>query len=241
MDPHLKLTVESGVLLPNATEYQRLIGKLIYLGLTRPDITYAINSLSQFMQQPTSVHMQAAKRILRYLKLARNQGISLASNSAAVLTAYADSDWGGCPITRRSTTGYYILLGASPVSWKSKKQHVVAKSSAEAEYRAMALATCEVTWLTQLLKDLGMKKIGAAILKVDNKAALSIAANPVQHERTKHVEMDCHFVQDKVITVEIKPEYIPSSQQPTDILTKPMSILQKQQLFSKLGIKSNHS
>lgn len=142
--------------------------------------------------------MQATKRVLRYLKGTSGQGLLLASTSAAQLTAYCDSDWASCPTSRRSTTGFCILLGDSLISWKSKKQHVVARPSAEAEYRAMAIATCEVTWLTSLLKELGIKNLAPAVLKCGNQATLYIAANPVFHERTKHIEIDCHFIRDKV-------------------------------------------
>jgi len=145
MDAHLKLTPDKGDPLPDPHTYQRLLGRLIYLTLTRPDITFTVHILTQYMQAPTTAHMQAAKRLLRYLVASPGQGVLLASSSAAPLTAYCDSDWASCPTSRRSTTGYCIMLGKSPVSWKSKKQGVVARSSAEAEYGAMALTSCEVT------------------------------------------------------------------------------------------------
>ncbi|XP_021724259.1 uncharacterized protein LOC110691609 [Chenopodium quinoa] len=213
MEAHTKLTPELGDPLSEPTEYQRLVGKLIYLTITRQDIAYAVH-------------------ILRVL---------LASKSAALLTAYTDSDWAGCPMSRRSTTRFCVLLGSSPISWKSKKQTTIAKSSAEAEYRAMALTSCEVTWLTQLLKDLGLKNLGPAILKCDNKAALSIAANPVHHERTKHIEVDCHFIRDKINEGCIKTQYTPSGEQLADIFTKPLTISQQHLLFPKLGVRFSHT
>lgn len=146
------------------------------------------------MQTPTSVHLQSAKRLLRYLVRTIPQGILMASGSVAQLYAYCHSDWAGCPNTRCSKTGYCIFFGDSPISWKAKKQTVVARSSAEAEYRAMALTTCEITWLTVLLEDLGFRHIPTAILHCDNQAALAIAANHVLHEKTKHVDVDCHSV-----------------------------------------------
>lgn len=140
--------------------------------------------------------MQCAKRVLRYLVGSVNQGILLANQAQAQLTAYCDSDWGGCPNTRRSTLGFYLLLGKSPISWKSKRQYVVARSTAEAEYRSLAFTVCEVLWIKQLLKDLGIKHVSSTLVKCDNQAALAIVANPVQHEKTKHVEIDCHFIRD---------------------------------------------
>ncbi|CAO2825263.1 unnamed protein product [Amaranthus hypochondriacus] len=241
LDPNVKLTADIGDLLPNPLPYQQLIGKLIYLTLTRPDITFAIHILSQYMHKPTTIHMQAAKRVLRYLKGNPSQGILLASSSAATLKAYSDSDWAGCPFTRKSTTGFCIMLGHSPLSWKSKKQSVVARSSAEAEYRAMALTTCEVLWLTQLLKELGIPYLGATPLNCDNKAALSIAANPVHHERTKHVEIDCHFVREKQATGLIAPQYISTTDQVADIFTKPLPVHQHHTLLLKLGVQKKPS
>lgn len=145
MDIHLRLNTDTGEFLKDPHPYQRLLGKLIYLTITRPDITFSVHILTQFMQHPTTAHMDAALKLLRYLKSNPSQGILLASSSAAVLKGYCDSDWATCPMSRRSTTGYCVLLGDSPISWKTKKQSVVARSTAEAEYRSMAMAACEVT------------------------------------------------------------------------------------------------
>lgn len=242
LDSHLKLTADKGDPLPNPTPYQRLLGKLIYLTITRPDICFTVQLLAQFMQKPTTVHMQAAKRLLRYLAGNPKQGILLATTAAAELQAYCDSDWASCPITRRSTTGYCIFFGSSPVSWKTKKQSVVARSSAEADYRAMALTTCEVTWLSALLKNLGIKQLPPTILHCDNKAALSIAANPVLHEKTKHVELDCHYIRDQIRCGKIKIVHVPSSEQIADIMTKALSVKLHLHHLDKLGASpSSHS
>ena len=241
METHLKLAPDKGEPLLDAQPYQRLLGKLIYLTVTRPDIVYAVHILTQYMQKPTSDHMQAAKRLLKYLAYNPGQGILLASTSAAKLTGYCDSDWASCSFSRRSTSGYCVLLGDSPISWKTKKQSVVARSSAEAEYRAMALASCEITWLTTLLKDLGLQQMPPAILNCDNKAALAIAANPVLHERTKHVEIDCHFIRDKVAAGEIETRYVPSYAQVADMFTKQLSAKQHSYLMHKLGVSAGSS
>lgn len=235
MDVHDKLTPTSGNLLQNPHPYQRLLGKLIYLTVTRPDITFYVHVLSQFMQSPTTSHMQAAMRVLRYLAGNPGQGILLASSSAVQVHAYCDSDWASCPVTRRSTTGFCILLGSSPISWKSKKQTVVSRSSAEAEYRAIALTTCEITWISALLHDMGVDNLPPTILKCDNQAAIAIAANPVHHERTKHIEVDCHFIRDKIASGSIVTQHVPSHAQIADILTKQLSVSQHHHLLNKLG------
>ncbi|KAI3685471.1 hypothetical protein L6452_34715 [Arctium lappa] len=131
----------------DATQYRRLVGRLLYLQATRPDVTYAVNVLSQFVSDPRQNHLQAANRVLRYLKGTPGQGILLPREGPSNLTAYCDSDWLGCPFTRRSRTGYLLLFGGGPISWKTKKQSVVSRSSAEAEYRAMASTVSEVLWV----------------------------------------------------------------------------------------------
>ena len=238
LNSQLKLAANFGVLLPEPNKYRRLVGKLLYLTLTRPDVSYPAQLLSQFFQSPTTEHMKAALQVLRYLKSSPGQGILMAYSSSAQLTAFCDSDWASCPDTRRSTTGYCILLGQSLVSWKSKKQSVVARSSAEAEYRSMAVTCCEVIWLLSLLKDLGIKDLTPVALKCDNQAALIlfIAANPVFHERTKYIDLDCHFVRDQFKAGLIHPSYVHTSQQLADIFTKALPVAQHQKPLSKLGV-----
>ncbi|XP_026381076.1 uncharacterized protein LOC113275735 [Papaver somniferum] len=237
MDAHLKLTSEAGTPLPDPSIYRRLIGRLLYLTVTRPDITYAVNYLSQFMQRPHSSHLDAANHVLRYLKGTIGHGIFLASSTPLILKGYTDSDWAGCPMTRRSTTGYLVTIGNSPVSWKSKKQPTVARSSAEAEYRALAHLTTELQWLRYLFQDLRIPCILPIIVSCDSQAAIHIAQNPVFHERTKHIEIDCYFVREKLLNGLIKPQHLQSSEQLADLFTKPLGVKQFQHLVSKLGIR----
>uniref|UniRef100_A0A3Q7EYQ7 Reverse transcriptase Ty1/copia-type domain-containing protein n=1 Tax=Solanum lycopersicum TaxID=4081 RepID=A0A3Q7EYQ7_SOLLC len=142
-------------LLADASVYQRLIGKLLYLTITRPAISYTVQTLSQFMQQPKRSHWEAAIRVVKYLKLAPGQGILMSSSSSHELTCWCDAEWAACPNTRRFVTCYLVKFGSSLVSWKSKKQQTVSRSSAEAEYRSMASAVAEVTWLLGLFQELG--------------------------------------------------------------------------------------
>lgn len=236
MVPNEKLLPTSGQLLENPDEYRRLIGKLIYLTITRPDISFGVQLLSQFMTSPTNIHLKAAMHVLRYLKYAPGQGILLAADSPAQLVVYCDSDWASCPMSRRSTTGYVIQLGHSPISWKSKKQKVVARSSAEAEYRAMAVTSCQITWLLALLRDLGIHNLYPVELYCDNQATLHISANPVLHERTKHIQVDCHYVREKFKEGQLKPTYVNTRFQIADLLIKIVSTEQYQNLLANLGV-----
>ncbi|KAL0413904.1 UNVERIFIED_CONTAM: Retrovirus-related Pol polyprotein from transposon RE2 [Sesamum radiatum] len=181
----IKFSADTGDLLSNPEAYRRLIGRILYLGFTRPDISHAAQQLSQFLQHPSRQHWDAAHHLLRYLKGTPNTGLFFPAGAASELVAYSDADWASCLDTRRSLTGFCIFLDSAIISWKTKKQNTVSRSTAEAEYRSMASTTCELIWIYNLLADLHVHVSTPIPFLCDNQAALHIVANPVFHERTK--------------------------------------------------------
>jgi len=223
-------------LLKDPTSYQRLVGKLIYLTMTRPDICYAVQTLSQFMHSPKQSHMNAALKVVKYLKKCPGLGILLSRKCNMEMMAFCDSDYATCPMSRRSITGFCIKLGESLLSWKTKKQSTISLSSVESEYRSMVKTVCEVVWLRGLLQDLGIQVRGPTLLFCDNDSAIKLAANPILHERTKHIEVDCHFTREKIKEGIIKTRGIRTTEQPADIFTKPLCQRQHTYLLNKLGV-----
>jgi len=169
--------------------YQRLVGKLVYLSYTRPDICYAVSIVSQFMHCPSEEHMNAVVRILCYLKSTPTRGLLFSKNDHLEDEGYTDADWVGSIFDRKSMSGYFMFIGGNLVTWRSKKQKVVALSSAEAEFRGMAKGLCELIWLRRLLSEIGFGSKLRMNLYCDNKAAIEISHNPVQHHHTEHIEV----------------------------------------------------
>ncbi|KAL0319800.1 UNVERIFIED_CONTAM: Retrovirus-related Pol polyprotein from transposon RE1 [Sesamum radiatum] len=188
----VKFTSEAGNPLTHPEMYRRLIGRVLYLGFTRPDICHAAQQLSQFMQSPCKQHLDAAIHLLRYLNGTVSKGLFFSSETSQKLLAYSDANWASCVDTK-----ILLIFLFSLISWKTKKQHTVSRSTAEAEYRSMASTTCELVWVYNLLQDLQIQVPTPIPFLCGNQAALHIVANPVFHKRTKHLEIDCYLVRDK--------------------------------------------
>ncbi|XP_057453144.1 secreted RxLR effector protein 161-like [Lotus japonicus] len=187
------------------------------------------------------LHEAAAHRVLRYLKGSPGCGLFYPATSSTTLTAFSDSDWAGCVDTRKSITGYCVFLGSALISWKSKKQTTTSRSSCEAEYRAMAATVCEIQWLNYLLHDLEVSHSTSVSMYCDNRSVMHIAHNPSYHERTKHIELDCHIVRKKLQQGLIHLLPVSSSLQIADILTKPLAPAPFHSIYSKLGMHNIHS
>jgi hypothetical protein len=178
--------------------------------LTRPDLAYAVQQVCLFMHAPREPHRALVKRILRFVQ-GLSSGLHIGTGSVTKLTAYSDADWAGCPDSRRSTSGFCVYLGDNLVSWSSKCQTTMSRSSAEAEYRAVAHVVAECCWLRQLLQELHIQLPSATVVFCDNVSAVYMTANPVHHKRTKHIKIDIHFVREKVALGEIRVLHVPSS------------------------------
>ena len=241
IEPNLRLNEEKDDSTVDKGRYQRLVGKLIYLSHTRPDIAFAVSVVSQFMHDPREKHLQAVNRILSYLKGTPGRGILFKKNEGLLIEAYTDADYAGSVVDRRSTSGYCTFLGGNLVTWRSKKQSVVARSSAEAEFRAMAHGVCELLWLKIILDDLKIKWEGPMKLYCDNKSAINIAHNPVQHDRTKHIEVDRHFIKEKLDSGMICTPYVASNNQLADVLTKGMPTSNFEDITCKMGMENIYS
>ncbi|XP_021321767.1 uncharacterized protein LOC110437611 [Sorghum bicolor] len=211
VDTCAKVPPDAGPCVADPTTYRSLVGALQYLTFTRPDIAYAVQQVCLHMHDPRETHLVAAKRILRYLQGTLSHGLVIPRTAPTQLRVYTDADWAGCPDTRRSTSGYAVYLGGNLVSWSSKRQPTVSQSSAEAEYRAVANGVAEATWLRQLLQELHHPLDSACLIYCDNVSACYLSTNPVQHQRTKHVEIDLHFVRERVAMGAVRVLHVPTT------------------------------
>ena len=243
-----KMPMEDGYKVPREGEledsklfhdpklYRKLVGKLIYLTITRPDICFAVNQVSQHMQAPKDHHWRMVDRVLSYLNGSPGQGVWMGCNGSTEVVGYCDADWAGDRADRRSTTGYCTFIGGNLVTWKSKKQKVVSCSSAEAEYRAMLKLTNELVWIKGILKHIEIEQVAPMTMHCDNQAAIHIASNSVFHERTKHIEVDCHKVRQMIVLGVILPCYTRSEDQLADVFTKAARMKTMESIYIRLGL-----
>jgi histone deacetylase 1/2 len=235
-----KLSIEDGNKLgsEDATKYRSVVGALQYLTLTRPDISFAVNKVCQFLHSPTTIHWSAVKRILRYIKGTTKLGIKFSKSESMLVSAFSDADWAGCVDDRRSTGGFAVFLGNNLISWTAKKQPTVSRSSTEAEYKALANATAEMIWVQKLLNELGVRHPPRARLWCDNLGATYLSANPIFHARTKHIEIDFHFVRERVAQKLLEVRFISTGDQLADGFTKALPVIKLKKFRDNLNLQS---
>nr|GEX99909.1 ribonuclease H-like domain-containing protein [Tanacetum cinerariifolium] len=222
--------------IQDPTLYRSLTGGLQYLTFTRPDISYVVQQICLYMHDPREPHLAALKRILRYIRGTLDFGFHLYSSTTISLVGYTDVDWAGCPLTRRSTSGYCVFLGDNLLSWSSKHQQTISRSSAEAEYRGVANVVAETAWLRTPLRELHSPLSVATLFYCDNVSATYVSANPGQHQRTKHIEIDIHFVRDLVTAGQVRVLHVPSRYQYADIFTKGLPLALFEDFCSNLSV-----
>ncbi|KAI3770443.1 hypothetical protein L6452_01576 [Arctium lappa] len=235
MAPPLTLNKDPSGKPVNVTTYRVMIGSLLYLTASRPDIMYSTCLCARYQSEPKESHLIAVKRIFRYLKGTPNLGLWYPKDSGFDLTGYSDSDFAGCKLERKSTTGGCQLLGGKLVSWTSKKQNSVSTSTAEAEYVAAGSCCSQILWMRNQLLDYDLQLSNIPIY-CDSTSAIAIANNPVLHSKTKHIEIRYHFIRDHVMNGDIELHFIPTDFQLADIFTKPLDETRFNFLISELGM-----
>jgi hypothetical protein len=231
-----KFSKEDGADKVDEAIYRSLIGCLMYLTATRPDIMHAVSLLSRFMHCASEIHFKAAKRVVRYIKGTLNYGIQFSCAENFELQGYADSDWAGNCDDMKSTSGYCFSFGSGIFSWCSKKQEVIAQSTAEAEYVAATAAANQVLWLRKILADLDMEQREATKVNVDNQAAIAISNNPIFHGKTKHFKLKYYFLREVQKNEELQLIYCKTEDQLADILTKPLPKARFETLRNKIEV-----
>ena len=241
IEVNLRLTKDESGDAVNETKFKQIVGSLRYLCNNRPDLAYSVGLISRFMSNPKKSHMLVAKRLLRYIQGTADYGILFPMGQQKTeleLVGYADSDYSGDLVERKSTSGYLFLLNDAPVSWCSKKQSVVALSSCEAEYISGSLAACQGVWLGELLKELKISIKAPMELRIDNISAINLSKNPVSHGRSKHIEVKYHFLRDMVNKGRISVKYCKTELQLADVFTKALKIERFEDLRRRVGIVS---
>ncbi|GJW69789.1 hypothetical protein Tco_0126706 [Tanacetum coccineum] len=237
MVDRLKLDEDLMGIPVDQTRFRGMVGSLMYLTASRPDLVFAVCMCARYQAKPTKKHLEAIKRIFRYLKGTINMGLWYPKDNAMSLTAYADADHAGCQDSRRSTSGSAQFLGDRLVSWSSKKQRSTAISTTEAEYIAMSGCCAQILWMRSQLKDYGFL-FNKIPLYCDNKSAIALSCNNVQHSRSKHIDIRHHFIREQVENGVVELYFVETNYQLADILTKALPRERFEFLLPRLGMKS---
>lgn len=237
MSTTIKLSLDSSGKDFDERLYRSMIGSLLYLTASRPDISFSVCVCARYQASPKESHVQAVKRILKYVSGTTGFGIWFSKDITMNVVGFSDADWAGCVDDRKSTSGGCFLIGNNLVAWHSKKQTSTSLSTAEAEYIAAGSCCTQLLWMKQMLSDYGIAQT-TMVVYCDNKSAIDISKNPVQHSRTKHIDIRHHFIRDLVEEKIICLEHISTENQLADILTKPLDPTRFDSLRKSLGICS---
>ncbi|CAJ2671832.1 unnamed protein product [Trifolium pratense] len=235
--PGTKLIKDESGKAVDSTQFKQIVGCLMYLTATRPDLCYSVCLIARYMERPTEIHLAAAKRILRYLKGTMKYGILYESGEVVIkLEGWTDSDYAGDSDDRKSTSGYIFKVGSGAISWSSKKQPIVTLSTTEAEYVAAASCACQAVWLRKILEQLGQEHTSANTIFCDNSSSIKLSKNPILHGRCKHIDVRYHFLRDLTKQGIVELVHCSTGEQTADIMTKPLKLESFVKLRSKLGV-----
>ncbi|KAJ8631789.1 hypothetical protein MRB53_025112 [Persea americana] len=220
----------------DSTNYKQIVGNLMYLTNTRPDIMFVVSLLSRFMARPTELHSQAAKRVLRYVKGTLDFGVFYREGGDYELVAYTDSDYAGDLEDRKSTSSYLFLSSYGAVSWSSRKQPIITLSTTEAEFVAAASCVCEAVWLRRMLETLHHDQQDSTVMFCDNSSTIKLSKNPVMHGQSKHIDVHYHFLRDLTGDGVVEMIYCHTQEQLADIMTKPLRLANYEKLCALMGV-----
>ena len=222
MESGTKLSKFDGGDQVDASKYRSLVGSLRYLTSTRPDLLLSVGIVSRYMEEPSYSHWKVLKRILRYIRGTISLGLYYTKLNNYELVGYSDSDWCEDVDDRKSTSRYVFFMGHTTFTWLSKKQPIVTLSTCEAEYVAASWCVCHAVWLRNLLSKLEMKQEEGTVIRVDNKSAIELVKNPVNHERSKHIDVHFHFIREQVKEGNVELVHVGSRDQVAYLFTKPL-------------------
>ncbi|KAK9077208.1 hypothetical protein SSX86_005544 [Deinandra increscens subsp. villosa] len=232
-----KVTREGDSPKVNDSEYKCMVGSLMYLTVTRPDLMYGVGLISRYMSDPREEHMALAKRILRYVKGTWNYGLKYTKQEPWKLMVYTDSDYAGDEEDRKCTSGYAFLLSGSAICWSSRKQETVTLSSTEAEYVACTNCACHCIWLKGIMAEICGREMGTLSIWCDNNSSIKMSKNPICNRKTKHIDVRKHYIRELVAKGVVKVEFCPSEEQVADVMTKPVKLETFEKMRNKLGVQ----
>lgn len=234
--PGQKIDADKEGIKVDATQFKQMVGSLMYLTATRPDLMFVVSLICRFMANPTQLHFAAAKRVLRYLKGTMDYGVFYKKGGASEMVAYTDSDYAGDKEDSKSTSGYVFMMCEGAVAWSSRKQPIVTLSTTEAEFVAAAACACQAIWMRRILKDIGHVQADCTTLMCDNTSTIKLSKNPVLHGRSKHIRVRFHFLRDLTKDGVVELVFCGTQDQLADLMTKPLKLDAFEKFRKKLGM-----